>query len=532
MTESPSASDLLRQASDLLKQGKRNEARDLIARALKLAPNDPNAWYLAAVSVSDPQKKLDALNQALRLRPDHPQARKLFERIEAEQAVEELAATLDATPAAPPVASLPVTAPPPQRAHLPWLPLAAVAALTMATMVCSVLVTVLVVTDRIHIPFIAALLASPTAPVTSTPTALPGADVGQPPRVVLVVTATPPPTETPRPTRTPIPPTLTPTPTERYAQRIDLPAALQRIVYDRDDHTAYGLDAANKRLYIIDMGSRHITESVDLTYVPSDACVHRGRNSLFIVNLGSTFVVELDLQSKRVVRELAWQPGIYDSASPDDGIHMHIHCQENRLFLVDASWSPVPWIIPLDEGVAPISFFPGAAGNGEGPGRSIGDFVFTDDPNEFYYWEQYGWSAGWAGTNVYRVRIEGDKLDVVGESRIGYPAGSRDPRNTPIFYDAASGRVLAKVFVLNASNLEQIYFTFFYDDYYKERSENIYAVDWQRHHAASQRKLYSLDTYRSVADLPFQQSDEMFFDRDGVLYMLVNADLALYYMQP
>ena len=60
----------------------------------------------------------------------------------------------------------------------------------------------------------------------------------------------------------------------------------------------------------------------------------------------------------------------------------------------------------------------------------IGGFVFNAAHTEFYTWYQYGLSAGFAGSNVYRYGISGTTVTQIAATEIGYPDFMRDPRIT------------------------------------------------------------------------------------------------------
>lgn len=67
--------DPIRQAADLIRAGRRDEARPLLARFLQDNPDSVEAWLLMSMCISDRQRQIDCLNQVLRLQPDHALAR-------------------------------------------------------------------------------------------------------------------------------------------------------------------------------------------------------------------------------------------------------------------------------------------------------------------------------------------------------------------------------------------------------------------------------------------------------------------------
>lgn len=67
--------DVIRRAADLIRAGRREEARPLLARFLQTNPDSVDGWLLMSMSISDRQRRIDCLNQVLRLQPDHSLAR-------------------------------------------------------------------------------------------------------------------------------------------------------------------------------------------------------------------------------------------------------------------------------------------------------------------------------------------------------------------------------------------------------------------------------------------------------------------------
>jgi hypothetical protein len=63
--------DPIRQAADLIRVGRREEARPILARFLQTHPDSVDAWMLMSMSISDRQRQIDCLRQVLRIQPDH-----------------------------------------------------------------------------------------------------------------------------------------------------------------------------------------------------------------------------------------------------------------------------------------------------------------------------------------------------------------------------------------------------------------------------------------------------------------------------
>jgi hypothetical protein len=63
--------DVVRQAADLIRAGRREEARPILARHLQANRDSADSWMLMSMCVSDRQRQIECLRQVLRLQPDH-----------------------------------------------------------------------------------------------------------------------------------------------------------------------------------------------------------------------------------------------------------------------------------------------------------------------------------------------------------------------------------------------------------------------------------------------------------------------------
>ena len=79
-TDTPS---MLRNAAQLMKNGDKDGAKRIVAGVLKATQDNPDAWYLYAVLVDDPDKKTKALQRALAINPQHTRAQQLMANLSA-----------------------------------------------------------------------------------------------------------------------------------------------------------------------------------------------------------------------------------------------------------------------------------------------------------------------------------------------------------------------------------------------------------------------------------------------------------------
>ena len=71
----------LEQAYNLIQNDRLDDAVGLLRPIVRADPNNPDAWWLLANAVSDPNDAFEALDNVLRLEPDHEQARELLNNL-------------------------------------------------------------------------------------------------------------------------------------------------------------------------------------------------------------------------------------------------------------------------------------------------------------------------------------------------------------------------------------------------------------------------------------------------------------------
>ncbi|KGE70898.1 chitobiase/beta-hexosaminidase C-terminal domain-containing protein [Spirochaeta lutea] len=295
---------------------------------------------------------------------------------------------------------------------------------------------------------------------------------------------------------------------------IDVGAALEDIVYDAANDKVYAIDYYNKEVVIIDLNTKAVESQTSLTYKPVDLTYDSENNRLFIMNWGSSFVTEFDLDTKTVTQNIPFSSTPHSSVDPDSSDHnetFHIQYVDGILYIVDCVWAPSLHAIDLSEN---------SVTDYTASGIGIGDLAFTAAGNAFYSWYQYGWGAGYAGSDVQKYAIGPDGLTETGDSEIGYPGMARDPLDSPIFLDESEAKIFAKTRVFDAASLQSVYYDF---------GEVIYAIDQANKRIASKTTVFEYDTYNEVAKVTAESIDQMFFDSSGTLWMLTNEDAKLYY---
>jgi hypothetical protein len=359
-------------------------------------------------------------------------------------------------------------------------------------------------------------MVAPTLPPQWTPTLPPTATSSRP---------TPTPFRDTTAVTNDLTPIVTPTFSNRHnAKTIRLEADFQKVIFDNAAAMAYGLDFENRKVWFIDLDQQTVISSMDLAGSPTDACVHPSQRRLYIVSLGSPAVTEIDLNTKQFLSEIFW-PATDASGGLWIG-HYSIYCQTNRLIMVDADRAPQPWQIDLTtpQRLAQKIVTQKIQRESTISETGIGDLVFTSDPDEFYYWYQFGWDAGYLGSDITHARFDGDQmlnLEGAGLGPDDVEDIERDPLNTPIFFDPETGRIIAKRLLLNIANLENILYVF-------PEEEEIYAVDWRRNLVSSKNTIYDLDTLLPIMAFDGFTPDQVYFAPDSTLYLLSNSNDMLY----
>lgn len=87
---SPEMRTKLQQAAQALKSKDAVTARQLISEVLKSYPDAPEALYMASFVIGDPAKQIQALERALRAKPDYQQAADRLAKLRPQDSLDEL----------------------------------------------------------------------------------------------------------------------------------------------------------------------------------------------------------------------------------------------------------------------------------------------------------------------------------------------------------------------------------------------------------------------------------------------------------
>src|SRR5512139_1757701 len=86
MTDLTNTTELVQRGKAAARVGRLDEAREMLGRAVQLAPDNVEAWLSLAAVESDPLKKMACFETILELDPDNVEARLGLEMLRADTA--------------------------------------------------------------------------------------------------------------------------------------------------------------------------------------------------------------------------------------------------------------------------------------------------------------------------------------------------------------------------------------------------------------------------------------------------------------
>lgn len=285
---------------------------------------------------------------------------------------------------------------------------------------------------------------------------------------------------------------------------VQLDGRVVDIAYDSVNKKAYAIDEAFRNLYVVDLQTQTIVNTVKLLYRPSGLTISEDSSSLFIVNDDlNELITEVRLSDLQIARHLTYTSTV-DSG---DIAHRHIYHKSGILYVVMGDWEPT--LLAFNS----TTF---AAVNYGTVIKGVGDLAFSSDKSRFFTWNQYGWNAGNAGSNVFVYSVSGNSVTKTGQSNLSYPNFLRDPLDTPVLLLKDQGKLVVKNKVLDLNDVTQVISTL---------PEPIYAANATGELLVGKNGIYSAVTYQKVDTLALGTATEIFFDQNGMLYYYVNGAL-------
>ncbi|WP_143101105.1 hypothetical protein [Paenibacillus sp. 1_12] len=285
-------------------------------------------------------------------------------------------------------------------------------------------------------------------------------------------------------------------------QGIYLHGAISDIVSGPNGQKAYALDEAFHKLYVVNLVDNTIERTISLTYKPSELTVSEDGTKLYIRNNDENVLVTEISLSNFTQRYLSYQAPL----DYNDPAHGQIYQRGQFLYVVTGEWAPRLLVFNA-------STFQKVNYGAEL--ESIGNIAFARDNSKLYYWFQYGWSAGLAGTDVYEISISNTPFTQTSRTNIGYPDFKRDPLDTPTLLLEDRGLVIVKDRILSKNQLNQTIAVM---------PEPIYAVSPDSKMFVGKNGLYDAQSYQKLRSISLSGARNIFF-ANGKLYYLDGSSL-------
>jgi S1-C subfamily serine protease len=267
----------------------------------------------------------------------------------------------------------------------------------------------------------------------------------------------------------------------------------------------YMTDKDLRRLIIVNYQTREIS-TVPLNYLPSGLSLSEDGNKLYIANRNTKYILSVyDLLTNEMVSHV--EHSVVDITDYEDIIHRHVYVRDNKIFVVIGTWAPKLLVFDAE------TYEPIQTPTIEG----VGSMVFTDDNKYFYYWYQYGWGAGWAGSDVYKYSIDGNTIVEADRTDIGYSGMLRDPMDTPLLLLEDHEQLISKQYLFDTKDLSVI--NMFPEPIYAAASDLNIAVGkggtYYLHNTLEVNSAAFDFTNYNIKQMNFKQNDLFIFNKQG-----------------
>ncbi|MDF2893074.1 MAG: trypsin-like serine protease with C-terminal domain [Clostridia bacterium] len=298
---------------------------------------------------------------------------------------------------------------------------------------------------------------------------------------------------------------------------IDVKMSIDNFKYNQGNNKIYALNKTNRKLIVIDAANKSVEKIISLTNRPGDISISKDNRMLYIVNEDVNTITEIRLSDYFITRDLEWK-GVN---LPSEDRHFHLEYYDNKLYLIDQNWAPSLWVLDLKT-LKTIDY--GQNNNSPSPAQNkidnVGDFAINDNTGDIYFWQQYGWDAGYAGSDLFRYERTAEGYQKIDNADFTYADLKRDPQDAPVMLVEDKGWIITKTIVANMNSLRHQYYKF---------DEEVYAVDSKGLYAVSKKNVYSLSEFDKLGTVPLQNADFYFFDNAGSLYMVDNKTSTIKY---
>ena len=287
-------------------------------------------------------------------------------------------------------------------------------------------------------------------------------------------------------------------------------------VYSAETHKSYLLNKSRKLLLVYDHASEMITDMVHLLHRPDGIALSDNGSRLLIVNdnIGIA-VTEYNVSTLEVTRELAF--AVPPNADKRIG-HRHVANYGDKLYFVDGTWEPALSIFDYDS----FELLHKNVITG------VGDFAVDSAGKYLYTWYQYGWSAGYAGSEMSKYDVSGAAPSLVKKTNLGYPTNFyRDPLVSPILLLEEQNILLCKNLAFSLTDLGVVGEQYFPSDLWNT-SEAVLAINAAQNQIVTQKGIYDIQSRLLIKALNFQDTQVIIVDKNGDIFFAKGAEYLRY----
>jgi DNA-binding beta-propeller fold protein YncE len=267
---------------------------------------------------------------------------------------------------------------------------------------------------------------------------------------------------------------------------IDLDYYINKIVYNEQNHKAYAMDYLYRQICVIDLPTFSFEEPIYLNQVPDDIVLCKDRQSLFVVNRGSTFITEVSLVTKQVVRNIYWPVCAYGFRLYYANQHLYVVDHKSTLWSMDLNGQ---------NGFQHQILF-----------QSVKGMAFTNDQQKVYVWYQEEQVQTISRYTTPTGAVDQWVLDQKETFQSTYNTANYDP--DAFFLKEEKNLLLIDNLVVQMNDLMEVH----------RFSEKIFAVSPVDNIAVGKEYFYNLNDFSKTTNFPIYWARLFFFVPNGDLY--------------
>lgn len=267
---------------------------------------------------------------------------------------------------------------------------------------------------------------------------------------------------------------------------------IRKFVYSEQNQKAYALDYLWRKIWVIDIPTFSLEEPICLAQTPEDIAIAPDRQSMFVLYRGSTFVTEISLITKEVIRNIYW---------PVCGDSLRIYYANQHLYIVDHTNTFWSMDVKTENSFSCQSLFPALTG-----------MAFTTNQQRLYVWFRQDHSMSISRYITLAGTVADWSLDQKGtfENVDWFMYWPVD-----ILLHEEKDLLCIGDLVIRMSDMKVVH----------RFPEVIYAINSTYNIAVGREHIYDLTDFKPIENAPYLQGDHYFFDSNNILYEMTYNDL-------